>query len=272
MLSFFAALVALISTPAFATPLPVLDPLVVEAQMDACAAAAEDPLASYTVSDDVATLYAGNSLATFLATGNAEMQTSQAGLSVSANAEGKAALVTYRACMVGHHLSPALLDRMNGDLGLFEEDMIAGGMVYNVEAALYYPDGRFALGFAPDDSGTCETVYVLGIVADGQAFVTTDKWYRPAKPDDPGYEMQICESGAACSGKCELQYAPNGAGGVGGDPIFLCLCKEANGSIGGNQGCQGGVKPGEGSFEASDWQDGNGDGVGDGGMWGGFVL
>jgi len=262
---------------AIADPLPIFNADTVNALSDTCAAAEDDPSASYVVSNSTTTLYSGDELEPMLTAASVQLLADASELTLTANAAGKAAMLEHHKCMIATaHVPHGVTAWANtaGGFNFYDADIVRdGGDLYDFES-IYLSEGRLVMQFALRGATGCDdTVYILGEVSTGGDIMTAHaKWYRPATPADPGFELQTCEGGALCSGTCELQYGPNGAGGAGGDPVYMCLCNMTTEM--GIMGCEHGVLPGgAGSFnEPSGWADVDGGGIGDGGMWGGLVI
>ena len=269
----------LLTLTAHADPLlPVFSPATVNAASDTCAAAEDDPAAAYLVTNDTTTLYSGDELEPMLTAASVQLLADADELVITANAAGKAAWLGHHQCLHAATHAPHLVTawaNTAGGMGFYEADLMREGDAYDF-AAVYYTEGKLVAQFELQGATGCDdTVYVQGgATADGDMYMAHAKWFRPATPNDPGFALQTCDGGAQCSGKCELQYAPDGFGGLGGDPEFMCMCIYPDGSAGG-MGCQGGTLPaggGSGYYnEPSGWADAGG-GVGVGGIWGGLIA
>jgi len=265
-----AAMALFFSTDAAAQSLPVIwDSATQSAAEVSCVAGAEDPAAVYTVSDDSSTLYSGASLDLFLDAGSDQLLADADDLVVTLNAPARAAFNNYHQCLVPHGFMHSMYIWANtvGGFNFYEADLIEGGHAYDFEAIYVVEDDRVIVQHQRrgNTTGSCDSMYLKGELLDGEPYTITDKLYRPARPSDPGYSKNGCQ-GAPCSA-CTLFYYPDGSP-AGTAPFYGCGCRYSPSGAFGTT-CNHTINAT--SFEPAVFTDvdGGGDGVGDGGLWGG---
>ena len=241
--------------------------------INACVAQANDPAAFYTVSDDTTTLYSGADLGGMLAAASTALALDPEALTFTTNTEGRSAFIDFHTCTADQDVVHGVVIWANsaGAIHLFEHDIVTdSGAVYTLEefhpaletldenGAPLAPSNYPVFSFQADPAGAgCDSIHKVGVYVLGNQPVVLES-ARPARPEDPGFKNQGC-IGDPCSA-CALMYnMPSD----GNSPYYSCACR--TGGTNPAYRCNHFIDTAPG--KTNSWDDGNNDGIGDGGIW-----
>ena len=241
------------------------------ADLAACAASSNDPAASYVVESDDSTLYAGPDLAAMLGATQDALDHDMDTAALVVNAEGREALIAFHACTLDADLiaGPVVWANTLGGVQLYEHDMQDPDGTTWTLAAWYYVDGIPVLSYAMDDSTpTCTRRHMPAWTTDDGVVILGAKslvGWDPIYGAPPIYE---CEGRSACdTAECRMQSVggpDNPRHGPGW--VWYCQCEGSAilGPLEAAASCDIHVDPNK---TGKAWEDGDDDGIGDGGIW-----
>ncbi len=234
-----------------------------EVTHDGCISAAEAPgLGFYSVEDGESTLYAGNSLNTFLSVASSQILLDMDSLSVGYDDTAEQALRTFYSCLDGGNYKNGVTEWLNTaeNFRFTPEDLLVSGEPYALDR-VYIEGGVVMFRYEPVimDDIACESAYLVALSVNDHLVIGMqldtgpsyaghdpalhkywggDHWpsYEPdpgkwvVTTDDPGYDMFTCRNHEGCgirsdggTNECELLLLLTDEGMP---RMFTCACQE----------------------------------------------